>query len=126
MLFQTINFFACVIFANRLIYGAKEYEIKKDFMFWARLICFGFLSAGVMNLLLTNTAFYFFAGAAISLFAAYILSGAKISTAEMVGNLSAAMFFWPYFVSYCVVSLAYYDYIVEKLKKEKPLDDGYL
>jgi hypothetical protein len=123
MLFEAINFVACVVFAGTIIHGAKEYEIKKDFMFWARLVSFGFLSAGLMNLAVTKPTFYVFAGAAISLIASYILSTSKnASTLELLGNLVSAMFFWPYFVSYLFFSVAYYDRILAKINKK---DDGY-
>lgn len=124
MLFEAINFVACVVFSVTLIRGAKEYNIEKDLTFWARLISFAFLSAGMLNLALTRPTFYVFAGATISLIASYILSSAKnASTLELLSGLVSSMFFWPYFFSYLCFCLAYYDKIIAKVNGK---DDGYL
>lgn len=119
MIFNCINFLACAFFAQSLIRAAKEYGIPTTFIFWVRVISFGFLSAGMMHLALTKPSFYAFVGVVVSLIASLILSKAeKATTMETFFSIAAAMFFWPYFASYLLVCMAYYDLIVAKVNKE--------
>jgi hypothetical protein len=124
MLFETVNFVACAFFVSSLIRAAKEYAIPTTFMFWARVISFGFLSAGMMHLVLTKPGFYSFVGVVVSFFASLIMSKAeKVTTLETFFSIASGMFFWPYFVSYLMICMAYYDLILLKVNKKEPKDD---
>jgi len=126
MMFNVLNFIACVFFARSIIRASYEYGFDRNFIFWARIFFFSFMSACVLDLFLGSPGVYVFAGAITSFVAAWVLSTAKnVSTMQVVATLAGSMFFWPYFISYCVVSMAYYDKIVDKINKENSRDDGY-
>lgn len=113
MLFNVVNYFACMVFVVYLIKLAREYTVPKNFIFWCRVFLFSMVSSGIMNLALTAQSFFFFAGVIVSAFAAYIMSSfsKRTSTFELFSIIFSSMFFWPYVFFYLMFCLTYMDHI---------------